>query len=309
MPNTPINKKILWGGIFLSLVVVGAIITAIVLTMRNRTPGKPGVSTDIAGEGSSNPGVFIGFTSPSTYGNKATYLKAYKFYLSKTKNIQDNKLVNSYILTNKISNNINSVENAISWRNTADKTQIFDGELDTLNKINSDLIIKFDKSQILDLEHEGEYFVGVSAMNDLNLYGDIVWSDSGIIYNKCRDDPNECWAGGADPVGDSSGDFSYVEPDPTMLKERCFPSLGSEPGKVYRLNEKNQCIESSTECLPPEETVIEPGSIFILNDQSECVRDDTQCINGYNLENNTCVPITPLVQRPDSGMVTNNDDF
>jgi hypothetical protein len=174
------------------------------------SPSAPSNPTNVSPEASKNPGLFINFTNPDSYGDGSTTFNKFKFYLSPTKSQSDNKLQNSTIMVGSLPDGVTLSNGDLSLTDSAIK-------------------IKFDKTIVLPLEYDGEYWVGVQVFNDNDLASSIVWSDKSIKYDECKDDPEACWAGGASV---SSGSFVYDEPGEQYTKKPSKRIPGAETGLI-----------------------------------------------------------------------------
>ena len=174
-----------------ALAVIGFLVwLGIFLKKKAAAPGDP---TGVGGEGSSNPGLFITFTNPTSYGVGSDAFTKLEFYLSET---QDDTGTD-----NKLTNNIVPLDNIPSG------VSLTEGDLSVTGSNNK---VKFNKSIIKDLEHNGTYFIGVKVYNNNDKASNIVWSDTGVTYDECRDSEHEqdCWAGGVQGAG---GELDYGE--------------------------------------------------------------------------------------------------
>ena len=170
------------------------------------SPSAPSDPTNVSPEASKNPGLFINFTNPDSYGDGSTTFNKFKFYLSPTKSQSDNKLQNSTIMVGSLPDGVTLSKGDLSLTDSAIK-------------------IKFDKTIVLPLEYDGEYWVGVQVFNDNDLASSVVWSDKSIKYDECKDKPEACWAGGASVSG---GSFVYDDNLPAGVSKEDMKYSGTE---------------------------------------------------------------------------------
>jgi len=182
------------------LTVIGFFIWLGMFSNKKNAGGAPNDPTGVGGEGSSNPGLFITFTNPTSYGVGSDAFTHFEFYLSKSKSDDgsDNKLTNF---------NVTDVDNLPTG------VTLPEGDIGVTGSDNK---VKYDKSLIHDLEHEGTYYIGVKVYNNEEKASNVVWGDKGITYDECRDDPSSCWAGGVQGTG---GELDYGDTIPDG--ERC----------------------------------------------------------------------------------------
>ena len=201
-PPQPNNKKLkmaLWVGA--GLLVLSLIIWLIIKYSKKKptTDNKPGSVSNIGikstggggGDSSSttemyenkdeyNPGIRINFTVPKSTGIKGdTTFKSYRIYLS---NVVEQSTSISHISTDLVKDSVfmaGASSNVLQydWNSTSNG-------LNTTS-VGAELLIK--SSVITALTDQSTYFIGIQAINNLNIGGDMVWSAApGITYDACK---------------------------------------------------------------------------------------------------------------------------
>ena len=123
-------------------------------------------------ETSLNPGIFVKFKSPSSYGKNsdgtedATSIIA---YIIKLKSVTDDiQYLNDTVL---YTDRGYMPEYSLSWRKLSKTDTIVNGDdIETLSKTNTDLCIKIDKDNINLLKPLHFYQVGIIAVNNFYQY-------------------------------------------------------------------------------------------------------------------------------------------